>query len=35
MAIPNMREERLTRLMQAYADVFREYDFLGDLFGVN
>ena len=34
MAIPNMREERLTLLMQAYADVLREHDFLRDIFGV-
>lgn len=34
MAIPNMREERLIPLMQAYADVLREHDFLRDIFGV-
>lgn len=34
MAIPNMREERLTMLMQAYAEVLREHDFLRDIFGV-
>jgi hypothetical protein len=34
MAIPNMREERLTMLMQAYAEVLREHEFLRDAFGV-
>lgn len=34
MAIPNMREERLTMLMQAYAEVLREHDFFRDIFGV-
>ena len=34
MAIPNMREDRLTLLMLAYADVLREHDFLRDIFGV-
>jgi Transposase DDE domain len=34
MAIPNMREERLVLLMQAYAEVLREHDFLRDIFGV-
>jgi hypothetical protein len=34
MAIPNMREERLARLMQAYAEVLQEHDFLRDIFGV-
>lgn len=34
MAIPNMREERLMLLMQAYAEVLREHDFLRDIFGV-
>jgi Transposase DDE domain len=34
MAIPTMREERLVPLMQAYADVLREHDFLRDIFGV-
>lgn len=34
MAIPNMREERLSILMQAYADILREHDFLRDIFGV-
>ncbi len=34
MAIPNMREERLVLLMQAYVDVLREHDFLRDIFGV-
>jgi hypothetical protein len=34
MAIPNMREERLSMLMLAYAEVLREHDFLRDIFGV-
>lgn len=34
MAIPNMREERLSLLMNAYAEVLREHDFLRDIFGV-
>jgi hypothetical protein len=34
MAIPNMREERLLRLMTAYAEVLREHDFLRELLGV-
>jgi hypothetical protein len=34
MAIPNMREERLSMLMRAYADILREHDFLRDIFGV-
>jgi hypothetical protein len=34
MAIPNMREERLSLLMSAYADVLREHDFIRDIFGV-
>jgi hypothetical protein len=34
MAIPNMREERLSIIMQAYADILREHDFLRDIFGV-
>jgi hypothetical protein len=34
MAIPNMREERLEPLMQAYADVLREHDFLREICGV-
>jgi hypothetical protein len=34
MAIPNMRDERLSMLMQAYADILREHDFLRDIFGV-
>ena len=34
MAIPNMREERLSMLMRAYAEVLQEHDFLRDIFGV-
>lgn len=34
MAIPNMREERLSLLMNAYAQVLREHNFLRDIFGV-
>ena len=34
MAIPNMREERLIMLMQAYAEVLEEHEFLGDIFGI-
>jgi hypothetical protein len=34
MAIPNMREERLSMLMFAYAEVLRQHDFLRDIFGV-
>ena len=34
MAIPNMREERLIMLMQAYAEVLQEHEFLHDIFGV-
>lgn len=34
MAIPNMREERLVMLMQAYVEVLQEHDFLRDIFGV-
>jgi hypothetical protein len=34
MAIRNMREERLLRLMTAYAEVLREHDFLRELLGV-
>jgi hypothetical protein len=34
MAIPNMREERLSMLMQAYADILREHDILRDIFGI-
>lgn len=34
MAIPNMREERLKLLVEAYAEVLREHDFLRDIFGV-
>ena len=34
MAIPNMREERLSLLMQAYAEVLRDHEFLRDIFGV-
>jgi hypothetical protein len=34
LAIPNTREERLTPLMQAYAEVLRQHDLLRDIFGV-
>lgn len=34
MAIPNMRDERLVMLMQAYVEVLQEHDFLRDIFGV-
>jgi len=34
MAIPNMREERLVMLMQAYVEVLQEHDLLRDIFGV-
>ena len=34
MAIPNMREERLVMLMQAYAEVLEEHEFLREIFGV-
>jgi hypothetical protein len=34
MAIPNMQEERLIMLMQAYAEVLQEHEFLRDIFGV-
>ena len=34
MAIPNMREERLVRLMTAYGEVLREHEFIRDLLGV-
>ena len=34
MALPTMREERLTMLMQAYAEVLREQGFLREIFGV-
>jgi hypothetical protein len=34
MAIPNMREERLVMLMQAYVEVLREHEFLREIFGV-
>jgi hypothetical protein len=34
MAIPNMREERLVMLMQAYVEVLREHEFLHDIFGI-
>lgn len=33
-AIPNMREERLVMLMQAYAEVLEEHEFLREIFGV-
>ncbi len=29
-----MRKERLSILMLAYAEAFREHDFLSDIFGV-
>jgi hypothetical protein len=34
MAIPNMREERLLRLMTAYGEVLREHEFIRELLGV-
>jgi Transposase DDE domain len=34
MAIPNMREERLSRLVNAYGDVLRDHEIMRDLFGV-
>lgn len=34
MAIPNMREERLSLLMQAYVEVLREHEFLQDICGI-
>jgi hypothetical protein len=34
MAIPNMREERLLRLMTAYGEVLREHEVARDLLGV-
>jgi hypothetical protein len=34
MAIPNMREERLSLLMTAYAETLREHEFLREIFGV-
>jgi hypothetical protein len=34
MAIPNMREDRLLRLMTAYGEVLREHEFLRELLGV-
>jgi hypothetical protein len=34
MAIPSMREERLSLLMQAYVEVLREHEFLQDICGV-
>jgi hypothetical protein len=34
MAIPNMREERLLRLMTAYGEVLREHDVARELLGV-
>ena len=34
MAIPNMREERLVMLMQAYVEVLRDHEFLSDIFGI-
>jgi hypothetical protein len=34
MAIPNMREDRLLRLMAAYGDVLREHEFVREILGV-
>jgi hypothetical protein len=34
MAIPNMRDERLLRLMTAYGEVLREHEFIRELLGV-
>lgn len=34
MAIPNMREERLTMLTTAYVETLKEHDFMRDIFGV-
>ena len=34
MAIPNMREERLVRLMTAYGEVLHEHEFVRELLGV-
>ena len=34
MATPNIREERRIMLMQAYAEVLEEHEFLGDIFGI-
>jgi hypothetical protein len=34
MAIPNMREERLQLLINAYGEVLREHELTSDLFGV-
>jgi hypothetical protein len=34
LAIPNMREERLVRLMTAYAEILHEHEFVRDLLGV-
>jgi hypothetical protein len=34
MAIPNMREERLRMLIDAYGEVLKEHEFTRELLGV-